>query len=80
MGWFGIRGIGSLYYLSYALQHGVSGRAAAELASLTLSVVAISILGHGITAQPFLGWYERVLARERDRSGEKGKGGASAPP
>ena len=25
MGWFGIRGIGSLYYLSYALSHGVSG-------------------------------------------------------
>ena len=61
--WFGIRGIGSLYYLCYALNHGVS---ATELGSLTISVVAISILGHGITAQPFLGWYERVLARERD--------------
>ncbi|HVG10663.1 MAG TPA: cation:proton antiporter [Thermoanaerobaculia bacterium] len=65
MGWFGIRGIGSLYYLSYALNHAVSGRAAAELSSLTISVVTISILGHGITAQPFLAWYERVLARER---------------
>ncbi|HWN43231.1 MAG TPA: cation:proton antiporter [Thermoanaerobaculia bacterium] len=63
MGWFGIRGIGSLYYLSYALNHGVSGRAAADLGNLTISVVAISILGHGITAQPFLAWYERILKR-----------------
>jgi NhaP-type Na+/H+ or K+/H+ antiporter len=73
MGWFGIRGIGSLYYLSYALNHGMSGRAATDLANLTLSVVAISILGHGITAQPFLGWYERALGKR------EGKGGASAP-
>lgn len=59
MGWFGIRGIGSLYYLSYVLNHGASS----ELASLTVSVVAISILGHGITAQPCLAWYERILKR-----------------
>ena len=24
--WFGIRGVGSLYYLAYAIQHGVDGR------------------------------------------------------
>ena len=66
MGWFGIRGIGSLYYLSYALNHGVTGRAAGDLASLTITVVAVSILGHGITAQPLLAWYGRVLAREKD--------------
>lgn len=66
MGWFGIRGIGSLYYLSYALNHGITGRAAGDLASLTVTVVAVSILGHGITAQPLLAWYERVLARDRD--------------
>lgn len=66
MGWFGIRGIGSLYYLTYAFNHGVTGRAAGDLAGLTITVVAVSILGHGITAQPLLAWYERVLARERD--------------
>ena len=63
LGWFGIRGIGSLYYLSYALNHGVSDLAAGDLVSLTLSIVAISIVGHGVTAQPFLSWYERSLAR-----------------
>ena len=25
MGWFGIRGIGSIYYLTYALGYGVTG-------------------------------------------------------
>jgi NhaP-type Na+/H+ or K+/H+ antiporter len=61
MGWFGIRGIGSLYYLSYALKHGISGRAAEELAGLTISVVALSILVHGMTARPLLSRYERKL-------------------
>lgn len=62
MGWFGIRGIGSLYYLSYALSHGVSGPAAAELAGVTVSVVAASILLHGISARPILSRYERRLS------------------
>ncbi len=62
MGWFGIRGIGSLYYLSYALSHGVSGHAAADASGLTVSVVALSILLHGATAQPLLSRYERALS------------------
>ncbi len=67
MGWFGIRGIGSLYYLAYALGHGVSGQAASDASNLTLSVVALSIVAHGTTAQPLLSWYERKLAKEEGR-------------
>jgi sodium/hydrogen antiporter len=63
MGWFGIRGIGSLYYLSYALSHGVSGHAASDACGLTVSVVALSVLLHGATAQPLLTRYERALSR-----------------
>ncbi len=62
MGWFGIRGIGSLYYLSYALSHGVAGHAAADASGLTVSVVALSVLLHGTTAQPLLTRYERALS------------------
>ncbi len=62
MGWFGIRGIGSLYYLGYALTHGLSGVAAKELAGLTISVAALSILVHGISARPLLARYERGLS------------------
>jgi NhaP-type Na+/H+ or K+/H+ antiporter len=59
MGWFGIRGIGSLYYLSYALRHGLAPAAASNLAGLTISVVALSIFVHGMTARPLLARLER---------------------
>jgi NhaP-type Na+/H+ or K+/H+ antiporter len=61
MGWFGIRGIGSLYYLSYGLSHGVTGPHAAELASVTITTVALSILLQGISARPILARYEGTL-------------------
>ena len=54
MGWFGIRGIGSLYYLSYALRHGLAPAAAVDVAGVTISVIALSIFVHGITARPLL--------------------------
>jgi NhaP-type Na+/H+ or K+/H+ antiporter len=63
IGWFGVRGIGSLYYLAFALNHGLSQRIAAEVSAFTLSVVAISVAVHGITAQPLLKRYERALSR-----------------
>lgn len=55
--WFGIRGIGSLYYLMFALHHGVSGTLAELLTSLTLTTVAVSIIVHGISAAPIMRWY-----------------------
>ncbi len=65
MAWFGIRGIGSLYYLSYSLTHGLNDNIA-EIVGITLSVVAISILLHGVSSQPLLDLYERkVLARNK---------------
>lgn len=57
--WFGIRGIGSLFYLMYALHHGVSGPLAKELLTLTLATVAVSILVHGISVKPLMNWYVR---------------------
>ena len=62
MGWFGIRGIGSLYYLTYAFSHGITGEAAQALAGMTISVVALSVLIHGLSARPLLAMYERRLA------------------
>ncbi|WP_309672333.1 sodium:proton antiporter [Gemmatimonas sp.] len=63
LGWFGIRGIGSLYYLSYALNHGVPSSEARSLVGLVVTVVACSIVIHGISVTPALQWYERSLAR-----------------
>ncbi len=59
VGWFGIRGIGSIYYLFYALNHGLSGTTGAVAVNLTLSVIALSIVAHGLSTQPMLAWYER---------------------
>jgi sodium/hydrogen antiporter len=64
MGWFGIRGIGSLYYLTYALNHAQIEQREA-LVAITVSVVALSILVHGATAQPLLDHYEKILRRRK---------------
>jgi len=58
LGWFGIRGIGSLYYLFYSVNHGLSAIDAAAITNLTLSVVALSIVVHGLSVQPLLSRYE----------------------
>ena len=65
MGWLGLRGIGSLYYLAHAIDHGVSGAMARDAASITLTVVAISVVVHGSSATPLVNAYERALARRR---------------
>ena len=53
-GWFGVRGIGSIYYLSYAIQHGLPTGLARELIQLTLVVITMSILLHGTSVKPLL--------------------------
>lgn len=60
-GWFGVRGIGSLYYLVYAIQHGLPEPLALELIQMTLVVVTLSILLHGISVKPLMGhfWHRR---------------------
>lgn len=52
--WFGVRGIGSLYYLMFAIQHGLPEKIALELIHLTLIVVALSIFIHGISVKPLI--------------------------
>ena len=64
LGWFGIRGVGSLYYLMYALNHGLSGALADELVGLTVAVVVASIVLHGISVTPLMAAYERRARRQ----------------
>ncbi len=63
--WFGLRGIGSLYYLGYSLRHGLDPALGEELVGLTISVIALSIVVHGISSTPLLARYERALEREQ---------------
>ena len=59
VGWFGVRGIGSLYYLMYAIQHGLPQELALELIQLTLIAVSLSILAHGTSVKPLMGLFWR---------------------
>ena len=60
--WFGIRGIGSIYYLMYAIAHGVSERTAGLLTGLTLAVVAASVIVHGVSVTPLMRRYSAATA------------------
>lgn len=58
MSWFGIRGIGSMYYLMYAINQGLDKDVADQLTALTLAVVVSSIMLHGISVTPLMAMYE----------------------
>lgn len=59
MSWFGIRGVGSLYYLSFALALGVTGGDARTLVDLTLITITASIVIHGVSVTPLMRRYRR---------------------
>ncbi len=57
MAWFGIRGIGSIYYLAYAVNHGLNADLAQTLSALTLLVIAVSVVVHGVSVTPLMQRY-----------------------
>lgn len=61
--WFGVRGVGSIYYLAFVLSHGVDGPLARQLVDLTLVVVASSIVLHGVSVTPLMQLYSARLKR-----------------
>lgn len=54
---FGIRGIGSFYYIAYGINHGEFG-SSERLWAIAALVVLISILVHGISATPAMRWLD----------------------
>lgn len=58
--WFGIRGIGSIYYLMYAIDKGLPVEIAGPFASLTLTIIALSIMMHGVSVTPLLNQHARL--------------------
>jgi NhaP-type Na+/H+ or K+/H+ antiporter len=65
-GWFGIRGVGSLYYLAYAFGNGLKGEAAEQVAWITYTTIVVSVIIHGISATPLMKWYERNIVNQRN--------------
>ncbi|MET1065547.1 MAG: cation:proton antiporter [Arthrobacter sp.] len=71
---FGIRGIGSLYYLAYALGKGSFSAQAEQLWAFVGLVVAASIVLHGATTAPVMNRLDRLRERRaEEKHGDKGK-------
>jgi NhaP-type Na+/H+ or K+/H+ antiporter len=62
--WFGVRGIGSVYYLMFAVTHGLYDGFAERLLGLVLATIATSIVVHGLSVTPVMVWYSRRVGRK----------------
>lgn len=57
--WFGIRGVGSLFYVFFALASGWQGPEATRVLGIVVGVVAASIVLHGVSVTPLMNAYVR---------------------
>lgn len=73
---FGVRGIGSIYYLSYALSKGEFATEDEALWRIVGLVIVMSILLHGVTAAPVI----NALDRARKRKALRDSGTEDAAP
>ncbi|MBQ1043258.1 MULTISPECIES: cation:proton antiporter domain-containing protein [unclassified Micromonospora] len=72
---FGIRGVGSFYYLAYATSKTDFPQADLVWATVGL-VVVVSVVAHGIAATPVM----QLLDRAGQRTGEETRAGSAAQP
>ena len=61
--WFGLRGVGSLYYLFFAVNKGLVESAARTIVEVVLWVIAASVVLHGFSVTPLMRWYETSRKR-----------------
>ncbi|MEU2406181.1 MULTISPECIES: cation:proton antiporter [Streptomyces] len=79
---FGIRGIGSLFYLAYACGEGEFGVYEEEMWAVVVFAVLTSVVVHGVAAAPVTSYLDRRSARDplRERPGHErvpGRGGGT---
>ncbi|THJ66733.1 sodium:proton antiporter [Arthrobacter echini] len=70
LAFFGVRGIGSIYYLSYALSQGEFLADAATLWRIGALVIVMSIVVHGISAGPIMNALDRARQRKARDEGD----------
>jgi NhaP-type Na+/H+ or K+/H+ antiporter len=68
--WFGIRGIGSLYYLVFVIRRNVPEEISRELISLVLWVIATSVIIHGVSVTALMRWYRAKFGHEESHPGK----------
>ena len=76
LAFFGVRGIGSVYYLAYALSEGEFAAEGQALWRIVGLVIVGSVLLHGVTAGPVIA----ALDRARERKAREETGSEEAAP
>lgn len=79
LAFFGIRGIGSVYYVAYGLNHGDFG-SSERLWAVTGLVILGSILLHGVTATPLMRRLDETAAEEAGSTPDPVASDPDAPP
>lgn len=67
IGWLGIRGIGSINYITFAYIHGLAGQEAERMANMAFTLVVASVIVHGISVSPLLNWRQSKIITEEER-------------
>ena len=74
LAFFGIRGVGSFYYLAYGL-NAAPFEGGDRLWAIVGLICLLSILLHGVTVTPVMRWFDRSQGRDPDAE----EGGEAAP-
>ncbi len=78
LAFFGIRGVGSIYYLAYGLNH-VDYVGGGRLWGVVGLVIALSIVLHGLTVTPVMRSLDRQQGRDPDRENPSEEAAAIPP-
>jgi NhaP-type Na+/H+ or K+/H+ antiporter len=70
LAFFGIRGVGSFYYLAYGLNH-APFPGAERLWAIAGLIVVLSVLLHGVTVTPIMRWLDRGQGRDPDEEAKE---------
>jgi NhaP-type Na+/H+ or K+/H+ antiporter len=84
MGWFGPRGLASVVFTLLAVvELGRAGRPMDVLVAVAAWTILLSVVAHGISAQPLAAWYSRRLetavARAVEFQDEPARGTTTSP-
>lgn len=60
--WFGVRGVGSLYYFFYVMNQDLDSQTSKVILGVTYVAIFLSLLIHGFSVTPMMKYYERKKA------------------
>ncbi|MDI3305493.1 MAG: cation:proton antiporter [Acetobacteraceae bacterium] len=69
LGFLGIRGLGSFFYMAYALNHGLPGEFGQRLWAVTGLVVLLSLIAYGVGAERIMRRLDKLCSQGASRSG-----------